>query len=181
MKERLWIDMDGVLCDFFGAAKKRIQEEPKIQFPQAEYGFFENLPPLEGAIESYKKLEELYDVRILTRASEFNIGCYSAKAFWVRKYLGFLAQRKMVFSSDKAIAIGEILVDDQTNANQEKFGEEIGDGVLMRFGSTDFPDWKITYAHLLDRHVKFHTCTSAEEWEALKGKREKLQKRHFKW
>lgn len=151
-KLRLYIDMDGVLCDFYNTAQKMKQDNPKVQYPQGTWGFFENLPPIPGAIEAYKKLEEYFDVRILTKASEFNIGSYSGKAYWVLKNLGFEAQCKMNFSGDKASLIGDILVDDQLNANQANFK-----GILIRFGTEDSPNWDVVYKQLIELHMKHHT------------------------
>src|ERR1035438_3349553 len=135
--KRVFVDMDGVLVNFRSAAIKRLTEEPKTQFPQSEYGFFIDLPPIEGAIEAYKRLDLHYDVRILTRPSPRNLGCYSEKAFWVRKHLGYDAQEKMILSCDKSVVIGHYLIDDTTNAKQEQF-----EGTLIRFGSEQYPNWE---------------------------------------
>ena len=42
--------MDDVLCDFKTAHKEAIQQNPKIKFPQSQYGFFRNLKPIYGGI-----------------------------------------------------------------------------------------------------------------------------------
>ena len=55
-RQLLYIDMDNTLCDFNGAAKKEIERNPGIQFPQATYGFFVNLRPITGAIEAVNVL-----------------------------------------------------------------------------------------------------------------------------
>lgn len=47
-----------MLCDFTGAYRKAIQENPTIQYPQSQLDFFRNLEPLTGAIESVKELIE---------------------------------------------------------------------------------------------------------------------------
>ena len=52
----VYIDMDDVLCDYTTASNKAIKETPGIAFPQSEYGFYANLVPITGAIESIKKL-----------------------------------------------------------------------------------------------------------------------------
>ena len=44
--------MDDVLCDFKTAHKEAIQQNPKIKFPQSQYGFFRNLKPSYGGIET---------------------------------------------------------------------------------------------------------------------------------
>lgn len=136
MKKIVWIDMDGVLCDYYNTAKKFLAQNPKVAYPQSVYGFFIDLPPILGAIQSYKELEKHFDVRILTRASHMNINCYSEKAYWVRKHLGLEAQEKMVFSGDKSIVKGDYLIDDTLNAKQDEFT-----GTLIRFGTEEFNDW----------------------------------------
>lgn len=75
----MYIDMDGVLCDFYNAARKHISENPDQKFPQSKLGFFLNLKPMEGAIDAFKKLSEKYDVWILTRPSSRNVNCYSER------------------------------------------------------------------------------------------------------
>ena len=41
--EIIYIDMDGVLCDFQKEHDKRLKEYPMQQYPQAAYGFFESI------------------------------------------------------------------------------------------------------------------------------------------
>ncbi len=40
--------MDDVLCNFTAARQKALKENPAIQFPQCQYGFFRNLKPIKG-------------------------------------------------------------------------------------------------------------------------------------
>ena len=55
-----------------------------------EEGFFLNLEPVEGAIETLTKLhKEGYDIHILT-CPQHNEFCYIEKVKWVQKYLTFI-------------------------------------------------------------------------------------------
>ena len=38
IKKRIYVDMDGVLCDFYGAAKLRLAENPSQPYPQSKWG-----------------------------------------------------------------------------------------------------------------------------------------------
>ena len=59
-KKRIYIDLDGVLCDFKGQYYKL--KNDFVPNPQTTYGFYTNLPVIPGAIETYKWLEERFDV-----------------------------------------------------------------------------------------------------------------------
>lgn len=146
MKKRIFIDQDGVLANFYSAAKQALIDNPKQRFPQSQWGFFLKLKPLPDAIESYKMLSDMYDVRILTRASARNVNCYTEKAQWVWDHLGFEALDKMIFSGDKSIVEGDYLIDDQNNAKQDQFK-----GKLIVFGSKEFPDWKAVMNYFADK------------------------------
>lgn len=135
-KKRIYIDMDGVLCNFYDAAKEFIKNNPDVKYPQSKIGFFLNLKEMPNAIESFNKLKKDYDVWILTRPSFRNINCYSEKAQWVENNLGYDVLKKTIFSGDKSLLKGDYLIDDKLNANQDKF-----EGELIRFGSDKFKNW----------------------------------------
>ena len=134
--KRVYIDMDGVLCDFEGAFKKELSLNPRQPYPQSQYGFFINLKPLPGAIESVNKLKKDFEVWILTRPSVYNISCYSEKALWVKNYLGFEMQERTILCTDKSLLKGDYLIDDQTNHGQKDF-----EGELIHFATKEFPNW----------------------------------------
>ena len=77
MKKKIYVDMDGVLCDFFKASVQAKFDNPLQRYPQAQWGFFLKLEEIPDAIESFRILEEKYDVWILTRPSFENVNCYT--------------------------------------------------------------------------------------------------------
>ena len=145
-KKVIMVDMDGVLCDFYGAAKKAITDNPGQKYPQSQWGFFLKLKPIHEAIESFKLLELHYDVWILTRPSPLNVNCYTEKAQWVWDNLGFKVLERTIFSCDKARVKGDYLIDDQRNANQEEF-----EGEWIHFATEKFPNWKTVVEYLLKK------------------------------
>lgn len=141
--KRLYVDMDGVLCNYKIAFLSNNTEK----YPQSVLGFYEKLLPLQGAIESFNNLRQHYDVWILTRPSVHNLHCYTEKARWVRQYLGFDAQKKLILCCDKSLLKGDYLIDDQVGFGQEEF-----EGTLINFGSEKFPDWESVVKYLTNKN-----------------------------
>lgn len=135
----VYIDMDGVLCDYHGHYLKMKQEQPSVQYPQSREGFFLELTPLEGAIETVKDLlaSAEYDPYILTAPSVMNPHCYSEKRQWVEQHLGMDMVKRLIISPHKHLNKGDYLIDDCLEGRgQDKF-----DGELLHFGSKTFPTW----------------------------------------
>ncbi len=143
-RKRIYIDMDGVLCNFVALYLKWKREHPEIEYPQSQFGFFSNMEPIKDSVESYLELEKHYDVYILTRPSVYNLMCYTEKADWVKRHIGFHALENLVICCDKSLLKGDYLIDDTKQAGQLDF-----EGEFIQFGSEKFLDWKTILKYLI--------------------------------
>ncbi len=152
-KELLYIDMDGVLADFYGAVKKEYpdfdhyerghQREITNALSSTE-GFFIDLEPLPDAVKAFKKLSEAYEVYILSTPLWEAPYSWAEKRIWVEEKLGTEAYKKLILSHNKGLFSGKALIDDRIRNGVEHFhGEHI------HFGTEDFPDWTTVINYLL--------------------------------
>ena len=136
----VFFDMDNTMFDFSGAHDVVREKNPNIKYPQSQYGFFENLEPIPGAIETFKRLVKhpYFDPYILTAPSILNPLCYTEKRNSIEKHLGTDALNRLIISPVKNLSKGDILIDDMTHGK----GQERFDGQLIFYGSRRYPDWK---------------------------------------
>lgn len=132
--------MDDTLCDFKGSYTEHNQKFPDIDYPQSIKGFFLNLKPLKGGVETIKKLIQSpeYSPYILTAPSVRNPRSYLEKRMWIEKYFGYEFCKKLIISPDKSLLKGDYLIDD----NKSGKGQEGFEGKLIHFGSREFPYWE---------------------------------------
>lgn len=143
------IDMDGVLCEYLEAHERDIRLNPRQQFPQSQFGFYLNLKPIEGGILAIERLQEIYDVWILTKPSYRNVNSYTEKALWVQNHLGSKMVEKLILSPDKSLVKGDYLIDDMDNAGQLEF-----EGELLKFGEgKEYPTWESILNYLFRRTI----------------------------
>lgn len=122
--------MDGVLCDFKGAVTRSFQENPAINYPQSQYGFFTGLEPIKNGVETVNKLAEYFDVYILTAPSVKNPLCYTEKRVWIENHFGMAMVEKLIISPNKGLNKGDYLIDDFISGN----GQENFEGKVLHFG-----------------------------------------------
>jgi len=142
--KRIYIDLDGVMCDFYNARDRALIENPTQIYPQSKWGFWLNLEEIPGAIDAFRKLQEKYDVWILTAPSFMNVNCFTEKAQWVWDHLGYDVLKKTIISGDKSLLKGDYLIDDQNNVGQDRF-----EGEWLEFGGEKFKNWKDVLDYLI--------------------------------
>lgn len=137
-KKILYIDMDNVLVDFpsaFSQIDRSVLEEYKDDKDEIP-GIFSLMKPMEGAVNAFNQLADLFDTYILSTAPWENQSAWSDKLQWVKKYLGEKAHKRLILSHNKHLNTGDYLVDDRTKNGADRFtGEHI------HFGQENFPNW----------------------------------------
>lgn len=122
--------MDGVLSDtvkqFFAweeratGVRKTMDEimgKPELEvFPHAKRylytnGFFRTTEVMEDSQEILQKLNEKYEVFIVSAATEFPQSL-TEKQSWLNEYFPFITWQQMVFCGSKRIIHADIMIDD---------------------------------------------------------------------
>lgn len=137
MKQIVFCDLDGVLCNIYKRAKEFMTIYPEVKYPQSQYGFFMELEEITGGVKYVKMLQEHYDMWFLTAPSTRNPMSYAEKNYWIRTHFGQKWCDKLIICPDKSLLRGSYLIDDNLSGRgQDKF---IGE--LIHFGSAKFPNW----------------------------------------
>lgn len=129
-RKRLLVDMDGVLADVYRQFIEMEEKESGIKIPietlsgKEEYqafkngrkhvntnGFFRNAPLMDGCMDVLKKLNEKYDVFIVSAAMEFP-NSLPEKYRWLKEHFPFITWQQIVFCGSKTIVHGDIMIDD---------------------------------------------------------------------
>jgi 5'(3')-deoxyribonucleotidase len=100
--------------------------------------------PVDGGIDAYHKLNEVYDVYILSTAPWNNPSAWIDKLHWVKKYLGEAAHKRLILTHHKNLNKGDYLIDDRTKNGACEF-----EGEHIHFLTDKFPNWKSVLNYLL--------------------------------
>lgn len=182
MIKTILIDMDGVIADFEGEFLKRwkathpekeaVEYEDRHglwlikQYPEEYHefvheiyhapGFYGNLPPIEGAIETLREMETMTDYNFFICTApmlpKFE-NCVLEKYEWVKRYLGDEWIKRMIMTKDKTMVQGDILIDD----NPEITGSAT-------------PQWEhVVYDHPYNRHSNSTRRLTWGNWKEVLG------------
>jgi 5'(3')-deoxyribonucleotidase len=107
----------GIPLDLKLQAGKEVFEHMPVEINQKwhdyinEKGFFRDLTPIAGAIESVKKLQEKYDIYIVSAAMEFR-NSLEDKLDWLNEHFPFIGWQNIMFCGDKIVNTA-IMIDDR--------------------------------------------------------------------
>ena len=145
----VYVDMDGVLVDFQSGIDS-LTEEQRESFKDGlddVPGIFSKMKPVEGALEAYEELTRHFDVYILSTAPWNNPSAWTDKLLWVKKYLGDLAHKRLIFSHNKHLNDGDFLIDDRTANGAGDFK-----GEHVKFLSEEFQNWDDVLNYLIPKN-----------------------------
>ena len=143
---RIFIDMDNVLVDFVSGIEQLSDEQRSTYEGRLDEvpGIFALMRPMPKAIESYRTLTERHDVFILSTAPWENDTAWSDKLNWVKRYLGDVAEKRLILSHHKYLVQGDVLIDDRRKRGAGAFS-----GRHIHFGPNgDFADWDAVMAEV---------------------------------
>lgn len=166
-KQRLIVDMDGVIADVYRQFLDKEEKETGHRQPMEKLvgkkedeafknclnyvtsdGFFSTAPLVEGAVEALKLLNEQYELFIVSAAMEFPKSL-SEKYAWLQQHFPFLSWHQFVFCGSKAVVQGDIMVDDHFK-NLDNF---TGQRLLF------------TQPHNIGQHERGHT--RVDTWQEI--------------
>ena len=143
----VYIDLDGVIADFDkGKSEHPLGKvSPYVGRPDKLPGIYENLDPIEGAIDSVNKLlNSQYKIFFLSTAPWDNPDAWTHKRLWIAKYFEEkLIKKKLILCHHKQLLIGDYLIDDRKWNGAAQFT-----GDWIHFGSERFPKWESVLDYL---------------------------------
>jgi len=141
--KRILVDMDGVLADVYSRFYEIHEKETGVRLSVADVtgkleaeafplqrkwvsapGFFRSVPVMEGSVEGLQKINENYEVIVVSMATEFP-NSLSDKQIWMHDNFPFISWNQLVFCGNKNIISADIMIDDHPKNLDHFKGETI--------------------------------------------------------
>lgn len=166
MFNKIYIDLDGVLADFFSEWKKIVGKDwwelsdnlLAIQKIREQNNFWLKLPLLKNSINLLEILKQNnLPYTILSSPLQNDQNCISQKHQWVKKMLGYYSPEEVIISSQKelyarnSLGLPNILIDDY-GKNIEKWQNNGGIGIKHK--DHKFTRTKEKLLQLIQLHFK---------------------------
>ena len=145
MSKIVYVDMDGVLVDFQSGINLLSDKELALfqnNFDEVP-GIFSRMKPIDGALEAFEKLNKHFDVYILSTAPWENPTALNDKLAWIKQNIGDLAKKRVIFSHNKHLNMGDYLIDDRIANGAGSFK-----GTHIHFATEKFPNWDSVLEYL---------------------------------
>ena len=144
--------MDNTVVDFKSGIKRLPEkdiEEYKNRYDEHPY-IFTLMEPIKDSIESIGKLNQKFELYILSTAPWNNPNAWKQKRDWIGKYFGEEKEdvfyKKVILTHNKNLNKGDYLIDDRPNNGAKGF-----DGEWIEFGTKKYPNWKSVVNYLLSK------------------------------
>lgn len=130
MKQKVLVDMDGVLADVYAQfiateyretgikleleslmGKTETEAFPSLYRHVNYPGFFRTAPLMPDSVEGLKYLNDKYHVLIVSSATEFPLSLTEKQA-WLNENFPFITWKQMIFCGLKESIQGDIMIDD---------------------------------------------------------------------
>ena len=144
MKKIVYIDMDNTVVDFVSGINKLTEKEREQYLGEEDNHplIFSLMDPMPGAIDAITKLNDEYELYLLSTAPWDNPNAWKQKRDWVGKYFGneegSIFWKRLILSHHKNLNKGAYLIDD----NPDRNGADKFQGKLIHFASEEYPDWE---------------------------------------
>ncbi len=139
-KKTLGIDMDGVIANFDKAIKSfepdlhTSDEYPDFESRAARVNaiceanpfIFRTLELMEGAVEFVEQMDKIFDIYFVSTPMWNVPESFTDKRYWLERYFGEMAYKKLILTHRKDLIDVDFLVDDRLRNGVENFkGEHI--------------------------------------------------------
>ena len=134
----IYLDQDGPLADFQGAADAAGLEPAQAKMLR---GFYRGLPLTPGAKEAVEELLAFQHLHVFvaTKIPDSNAYAATEKILWLNEHLPGLGERIIITPNKACLGTADdFLVDDRAHKADASFFP----GTFIHFGSADFPDWE---------------------------------------